>query len=88
MLDRITELEGQLYNEFQSKHQALAVLWALQGKILKDKQKFRSPTSQEIRANILFALTQMGIKEGDIEVMSASEWSERFSQLGVNVVVK
>lgn len=50
--NRITELE-------KARTEPLAVLIALDTKMLHDKQRFRSPAAKEIHANIRFALREL-----------------------------
>ena len=74
MLDRIAELE-------KASVEPLAVLRALDLKMLDDKQRFRSPAVKEIHANIRFALREIfvsGITSNPNEAVAS--WMERFEK--------
>ncbi len=72
MLDRIAELE-------KASVEPLAVLSALDIKMLDDKQRFRSPAGKEIHAHIRFSLREIfvsGITSNPTSVVA--KWMERF----------
>jgi len=82
---RITELERELALSNENKDEALAVLRALEFKILDGKQRFRSPAAQEIRANIRFAFREMGTRS--LVGCRVDKWRAKFSRPDSNILI-
>ncbi len=80
MLDRIAELE-------KVGTEPLAILRALDIKMLDDKQRFRSPAVKEIHANIRFALRELFV-EGLLTNPNGSvaNWMQRFEEPKAKVI--
>lgn len=83
MLDRIAELDKKLVQERNRCHENTAVLEALNMKILKDKQRFRSPAVKEIHANIRFAQQELN---GRFTQQSVDSWLGKFASSEASVI--